>query len=1444
MFICLGYWCNAQSSCNISVNAGPDIFICENETGSLNGMVSGNYDEYEWVPPTGLGDPFDLNTSVSVTGRTTYKLVARGTGNNLIINGGLESGSIAPAVSGFNYVTIPNFPLAGGGSYTIGTAVSFGSIWGCAPNSGTYAMGYNGTGAAGVDLWCQTVSVLPNTDYKLEAWLMSVVIPFFSTNPSISIRVNGSTVASATGSPTLNCSWSNATGTWNSGGSTTATVCIVNNNGGTNYGGLDDISMIECCVVEDEVVVDVETVDAVINQAGPITCDNPTLILDASGSSSGPGYRYEWSTPNGRIISGGNTLNPVIGEPGTYTLKVISPNDCEKEVTIEIEGNNKPPELQTRDGILTCKNSPILVVVSSSNGDVTYEWRGPNGFFSFNQSFNTDIPGTYYVKVEDDFKCFSIDSVIILDQRSFPNIDILGDTITCGKDSVTLGSQSDSWNLVYEWVGPNGSTSQDSTFFTSDSGTYILTVTDSNDCVSMDTFMVLKNDLAFNAFAIPDTITCANPIATLIGYSDSSNVTFSWQGPNGFMEDGDRIQVSDSGTYILTVTYDSLCSTMDTIFVPKADDVPDLSLVGDTITCLNDSALLVGASSTVGSTLSWSGPNNFSSKTGTITVGDTGVYTLLITGPNGCVAEKNFTVISDTQARDVSISSDTLTCDIDSIVLFSSGLMSMDMTSWQGPAGFSSDTPNPKIGQPGLYVLTTTAPNGCTSLDSVIVAQNRKAPIIFSTMDTIDCNQTTIDLTVSNSLIKSWNWNGPMGFMEDSSTIEITLPGLYNLTVVGYNGCDTTITFDIQADTTKPSFSLAADTIDCQNSEVMISVQTSDNGQYIWSGPNGYSSSDQMPAVRDSGWYILELVNENGCSKVDSIFVAQKEALPDISALGDTLDCNKSSTTLVGSSQTPNVILEWTDPFGQTTNGTDLFVQSGGIYTFKVRTAAGCESSLDVTVAMDTLSPNILSLSTDGLKCDSTSTRLNSEVDSLVTIYEWLGPGGFISGDPNPRVSEVGWYYLTVKGDNGCSSLDSIFLVAQDTRPDIMIQADTFTCLRDTIKVTGLSNSPGVTYSWTGPMGFSSNDSSFTTSLIGQYILTVRDINDCSTVDTIDVQENYATATSNLMADSLRCRNSMAQVSATTKPSNALLTWTGPSGFTSTEFLFTTSNPGVYQVVTTHPITGCLDTNEIEVTQSVDTISAVLVNAVDLGCNGDSGSIEIINVIGSSGPYTYALDNGSFGSSALFSGLSGGNYLVSVMDRYGCIYTSSVVVRENHPFTASVQPEFTIQKGGQQTISIQTNIPDSLLTSVEWLPGTGLSCSDCLTTIASPDETTTYDILITDSKGCTYILQVTVIVESSEDIYIPNVFSPNGDQFNDVLMIFGNENAIIQSFKIFDRWGELVFSVENGPTDDVAFAWDGTFNGERILPGVYAYHALVEINGTMISKFGSVTVIE
>lgn len=153
----------------------------------------------------------------------------------------------------------------------------------------------------------------------------------------------------------------------------------------------------------------------------------------------------------------------------------------------------------------------------------------------------------------------------------------------------------------------------------------------------------------------------------------------------------------------------------------------------------------------------------------------------------------------------------------------------------------------------------------------------------------------------------------------------------------------------------------------------------------------------------------------------------------------------------------------------------------------------------------------------------------------------------------------------------------------------------------------------------------------------------------------------------------------------------------------------------------------------------------------------------------------------------------------------------------------------SIIPGGQVLIDLKTNF---IPFKIEWSPNNTLSCSNCLNPIASPTETTTYNIILTDTSGCSISATITIIVEIDDDVFIPNVFSPNGDQVNDILKIIAkNPNLEIQQFVIFDRWGATLY-LEQNTTIENHHGWDGTFKGSQVNPGAYVYYISTKLPGT------------
>jgi gliding motility-associated-like protein len=245
-------------------------------------------------------------------------------------------------------------------------------------------------------------------------------------------------------------------------------------------------------------------------------------------------------------------------------------------------------------------------------------------------------------------------------------------------------------------------------------------------------------------------------------------------------------------------------------------------------------------------------------------------------------------------------------------------------------------------------------------------------------------------------------------------------------------------------------------------------------------------------------------------------------------------------------------------------------------------------------------------------------------------------------------------------------------------------------------------------------------------------------------------------------------------------------------------------------------------------------------------CNENIRTQVRIDSIQGSGPYRIQL-NGveeTFESTPTsFIGNVGPNSFI-LTDATGCASdTFSFIGEEINPVEFNIEGPTSIGQGDTAQFSItQSNI----LTDLNWLPSDFLSCTDCPDPKAFPPTTTTYTVTALDSNGCpgesTFTLRV---IDAQDDLYIPNVFSPNGDGINDFFTLFAAPGSgQIASLQIFDRWGNMLFERQNLTINNESEGWDGRSNGEPLPPGVYVYSfAFIDSQGEVSYYKGTVTLI-
>ncbi|MCB0571052.1 MAG: gliding motility-associated C-terminal domain-containing protein [Phaeodactylibacter sp.] len=236
---------------------------------------------------------------------------------------------------------------------------------------------------------------------------------------------------------------------------------------------------------------------------------------------------------------------------------------------------------------------------------------------------------------------------------------------------------------------------------------------------------------------------------------------------------------------------------------------------------------------------------------------------------------------------------------------------------------------------------------------------------------------------------------------------------------------------------------------------------------------------------------------------------------------------------------------------------------------------------------------------------------------------------------------------------------------------------------------------------------------------------------------------------------------------------------------------------------------------------------SVALESIDPPCYGDESGIIIVNgVNGGVGPYLYSIDGSAFGGVPQFGQLGIGEHTVEVQDANGCLWEDQMEIYQPEQLAVELGIDKEIKLGDSIQLYAQTTYP---VTMYRWEASDDLSCLNCPDPYARPFESTAFSVRVTDENGCTAFDRITVFVDRRRNVFIPNVFSPNGDGQNDRFTIFTGPEAVnVKSFLIFNRWGEPMYELHDFDPNNPAYGWDGTHRGELMNGGVYVYMAEIE----------------
>lgn len=817
---------------------------------------------------------------------------------------------------------------------------------------------------------------------------------------------------------------------------------------------------------------------------------------------------------------------------------------------------------------------------------------------------------------------------------------------------------------------------------------------------------------------------------------------------------------ANSGTVASTVTFCSCCLL----------NTPSIS---GTSTICNGASTTLTASS--GTSYSWS----TSATTQAITVSPTATttYTVTITYANSCTRTATQTVtVNPKPSANAGSNVSYCTGGSASIGGTATGGTTPYTYAWSPSTGLSSTTVASPTASPTsttTYTLTVTDNKGCTGTSSITITVNSKPTASAGSNVTICSGSSTAiggNPTASGGTSPyTYSWV-PSTTLSSTTTANPTAnptsTTTYTLTVTDNNGCvGTTSTVTVTVNPV-PTVSGGSNATICQNNTVTIGGNPSASGGtspyiYSWlpfSGLNFDTVPNPTATPNGTSTYTLTVTDHNSCSSSASITVTVNPR-PTVFAGVNSSICIGGSVTLGSDSTASGSVPPYTYSWSPSTALSSVTIAkpvssstSTITYTVIVTDHNTCSNSASIQV---TVNPKpAASAGPDTTICSGGSFYIGGSPTATggtpLYTYSWSPQTDLNAVNiDNPLMTPVSArsYTVTVTDVNGCSSTASKN-VTVNTSPTVTPNTTANAiCIGSGVTLTG---SGAQTYQWTNGV---SNGVAFTPDMTRPYYVTGTDSHGCTSTSSVTVTVN-----------SLPAVGAGASTNTVCSGSSVILNGTGAqtyswSGGVTNGSAFTPTSTNTYTVTGTDA-NGCSNTSSI----TVSVVPALSVNAGSDATIYAGNSVSIGgNPSASAGtaPYTYSWSpavglNSAQVANPTAKSAATTTYSLTVSDSQGCTAASSVTVTVNAvpAVNMDVQPSTTMTGGNANTIYIGRGAQSLTLTasvsgnvqSYSWSPSTALSCTNCLTTVASPAATTTYTFTATGANGGVTNVTVTIYV--------------------------------------------------------------------------------------------------
>lgn len=918
--------------------------------------------------------------------------------------------------------------------------------------------------------------------------------------------------------------------------------------------------------------------------------------------------------------------------------------------------------------------------------------------------------------------------------------------------------------VSYQWSSPQGAaTTQTLKAFTT--GTYRVTV-DNGTTTCADTAYIIINPLPSVNLGTDDTI-CFGTQKTL--QAGSGFASYTWN-------DGTSIEsliVTLPDTYSVTVTDANSCTKTDSIIINQ-HSLPVVSAGNDTSICKGDT---ITFTATAGfTTYSW----NTGASTQSIQADTGGFYSVTITDGNGCNNSNGVTLTIDSLPT-VNIGNDDTICIGANKFLNAGG----GFTSYTWNTSATNQTIT--VTNADTYWVKVVDTNSCVNSDTMFL-YHRNGPAMTLGNDTFYCANDSVRLKPLPGGYNTYSWSNAT----NDSVLFVSATGSYSVTVTDLMGCSTIDTISV-SQKALPVVSIGGNIEYCQGNVVNQIISGGNNfTNYLWM--DGVTSqTNTITQADDTVW--VQVTDTNGCVNRDTLYVIQN-AKPVLN-LGpdDTICANQTKILNAGTSSGTITSYSWSTSANSQSitlsfNPTTITTPTTNTYSVTVSNIKNCTSADTINLLINPIpSPN---LGPDTSYCfgDPFSMTLNP---GTFTTYSWNT--GATSATYNiGAVAAV--YTVTVTDANGCQNHDNINII-EHVLPTPNLGNDTSFCEGTNInKIIA----PGIFkgYLW----GDGSTQPFLNVIAADTYKVTVTDLNGCKNSDEIIFTE-LKNPKYNLTPDKLLCEGDTVNTTLTVTPvlvsSSYAYSWSTGASSAS----IPANDTGTYKVTITNNANACVVIDSTRINYFPKAIPNL--GADGILCEGEA--FELNPKVTLSG-YNYLWSTGA--NTPTISVLNSGTYWVEL----NAINGTCIGIRDTISLKLGALPivelgEDKVLCQGQhlKLLDKTTAFPDS---KYVWQDGSTDS-------EYTAKQSGIYRVVVSNKCG-SVVDEMEVLFQDCYNVYVPNTFTPNGDDKNEFFQIYTEQELLLFSFWVYDRYGHLVFKTNNPHA-----RWDGKVNGEDAPSGMYIW---------------------